>query len=352
MKKKKYYCLYPSGLNLDKILMNYPPDFNFNKDYLFWLISEVSTKLTYKMKEDDQDCWVRLCSSIMKYHPYSYNEHLKYLINEEANGGILWGKKYSKGKCFSYRLADKYFMNTLNVHEITDFKLLKYINKTRNQQVVSNNKFKKKYNFLAKYFESGQLKIDVNGALGENHNLFKSNPNPVEGLLKQRLNAIHITKISNENYSLTYSYKTDGRIHSLITNLNKDLRKYITYGDKKLAEVDVKSSVPTFFYYIIKELYNDRKNPDLIKILSNISGYHHMCEKRLKSIDIASIESFGSQILNGTFYESFYGDYKKNDSELELRKEVKKDILAMMFAGNSSFIKIFKKYSENITLIY
>jgi hypothetical protein len=333
MKKEKYSCLYPAGLHLEKTIKRIPPDFKYNLDYFYFLINEISIKSTYIMEENDWESWVGMCSSIMKKHPYKYNEHFKYLISEKTDGGILWGKKYSTGKCFSYRLATKYFMQTFKTYEITDYKLIKYINKSQNEKIISNNKFKKKYNFLAKYFESGLLKIDLKGAMDENYEIFKSgNCLPYEALLKQRLIAIQITRISNENYSLSYSYKTDGRIHSQITNLNKNLRKYMTYNGKRLTEVDIKSSVPTFFIYILKEILKEEKSDNLIKVINNISDYHHMCRKSLKSVDISEVESFGNHISNGTFYESFYGDYEKGIDKAQLRKKIKNNILSMMFA--------------------
>jgi len=79
MKKEKYSCLYPAGLHLEKTIKRIPPDFKYNLDYFYFLINEISIKSTYIMEENDWESWVGMCSSIMKKHPYKYNEHFKYL---------------------------------------------------------------------------------------------------------------------------------------------------------------------------------------------------------------------------------------------------------------------------------
>lgn len=353
MKREKYYCLYPKSLNLEKRIKEYKPDFDYNLDYFYFLLNRISKQSTFKIQKDEDDVWIPLCSNVLINHPYNYKKHLRYLLDELDSDKILWGNRYEVGKCYSYRLAPKYFNDNLKIYKITDKKLLKYLNKYYPKKVKTNNPFDKKYKFLSKYFKSGLLKINIDRAMQENERLYKCNwKDPVKASLKQRLNAIQIIDIANEDYKITHSHKTDGRIHTQLTYLNKNLRKYITYNGKRLAEVDIKSSVPTMLYYILKEFNKSRQKQDLLDIINSISNYHYMSIKGLQVNNYEEVISFGKEILNKGLYKLFYKDFEYLvNEESTLRDVVKEGILGMMNARSTKFKKIqkiFKRYFPSI----
>jgi len=298
---RNYICLKPINLDLEKRTKEFPPDFKFNLDYCYWLIGEIIKSTAYKLEMNEGEIWVPLCSSILLKHPYNYRKHLRYLCeNFPVLGNVLWRNEYSKGSCYSYRLAPFYFSEPIELYEINDNKLLRFINSKI--KLESNNEFKKSYNFLAKYFNTEKLKIDVDGALKKNRSLYAENKN----YKKHLLNALQVSQIANGEFSIKHTPRTDGRIHSQITRLSKPMRSFLNYEGKKLAEIDISGSVPTFLFYILSNI-NNTTNLHLDSIINYTKIYyrHYMFCKRVGELDFSEISSFGEKILSGTIYECF-----------------------------------------------
>jgi hypothetical protein len=365
----KYYCLIPENLSIEKMIKNSKPNFIYNTDYFYWIVSQIITRSTYRLDSEEKNEWISMCAEIMKKQPYSYRNHLRYLCsNFKKMDKVLLRKDFTTGRCYSYKLTAKYFNSKVKIYEIKDKNIIKHKRKiSKGKMVTYNNKFKKRYEFLAKYFSSGELKIDFKGAMKENNELYKSSYNdPNEALKKQRLNAIQITAILNEEYNLAYNDKTDGRIHTVVTRLSKPLRKFMTYKGQKFGEIDISSSVPTFLYFILKEI--NKPNPGKIfsKVIINnksIKSNHYIFQKSFESPNTIEVSSFGKEILEGTFYECFKKDvgemhrYEKSlkkdqyisenvrrifgrefDGDLkDLKKVLKKQLLSMMNAKPKNY---------------
>jgi hypothetical protein len=297
---KEYFIIIPVVLNLEKRLEKHPPNFIYCKDYFLWLIGEIIKKTAYKLESEEKNIWIPLCSQITKKHPYSYRNHLRYLCdNFPSIGNVLFRNDYRKGSCYSYRLAPYYFSEPVVISTINDKKMLKFLLKEK--LLESNNKFKKNYNFLGKYFNE-KLTINHNEANSKNIELFKKNLD----YRKHLLNAIQIKEIANRDFSIKYTHKTDGRLHHQITRLSKDLRKFLKYDGEELAECDLSASVPTILSYTLLNILNSNSIP-LNSVINKTKLYysHYMFCKNAVPLDIREIELFSKKILTGQFYESF-----------------------------------------------
>jgi len=281
---KDYRVLIPNTLCIQNRINKNPPNFDYNLDYFHYLIGLIAVKTVYNYKErydvnneivdiEEKEAYVSLCSDILNNNTYNYKKHIYYLCeNFSGIGNVLWRQDYAVGKCYSYKLSGHYALDPFVIYTIKDKKLLKYIKKNK-IKVQSSNKFKKSFNFLQKYFESEKLKIDVAGAVKTNNEIYEHNYliNPGIELLKQRLNAVQIAQIANEEYCIQFNPESDGRLHTNITRLNKKIRAFLTYNGKRLAEVDISASVPTILYYILREISNSEQlNPHLEKIFSEL----------------------------------------------------------------------------------
>ena len=298
---KTYYILKIKTLDLEKRSKQYPPDFIFNLEYAYWLINEILVKTAYKLENEETDIWIPLCSQILNRQPYNYQLHLRYLCeNFPSVGNILFRSPYKEGKCYSYRVAPYYFEDAIEVSEITDKKLLKYLGKQ--QKIKVNNAHKKHYNFLTKYFTDEKLKIDLKGSNGINFELYTRSLN----YQKHILNAVTIKEIANGEFNIKHS-KNDGRIHSQITRLQKQFRKFLSYDGKKLGEVDISASVPTFFYYILLNWSKEVESGHLTSIINQSTIYyrHYMFIKEFVSVDNSELSLFGELLLSGQFYNHF-----------------------------------------------
>jgi hypothetical protein len=285
-------------LNLEERLRKFPPDFKFNLDYAYWIVNLVLEKTAYRMEQKEEDIWVSLCSQVLKNHPYNYRNHIRYLCeNFSGSGGVLYRNDYQKGRCYSYRISPYYFGDAVDAYELKDKKLLKFVKSSIGVQ--SNNAFKKKYNFLAKYFCSGDLSIDLKDALWENRLDYKTN------YQKHLLRAIQATKIANGDYHLKHTPLSDGRIHSEITRLPKKFRKHLKFDGKRLGEVDISASVPTMLYLVL--LNWGQEHPHLRAVIHPEREYHchYMFLKSSLDLDMTEVEVFGQRLSEADFYDSF-----------------------------------------------
>lgn len=341
-------------IDLEERLRKFPPDFDFNLDYGYWLISEIIRETAYRLEQKEEDIWVPRCSDILIYHPYNYRSHLRYLgENFPGMGGILYRKDYQKGKCFAYRLSPFYGGEPVEASQVQDKKLLKFLSGAGTE---TNNALKKKYLFLAKYLNPDRLRIAIEPAIRENRLRYDGDLN----YTKHLLNALQAVNIANGNFHLKLTSQSDGRVHSEITRLPKVMRKYLRFDRQSLGEVDISASVPTFLFFILKS-GGEGKGKDLLgEIANSEKNYfcHYMSTKISVPIDIAEITSFGQRLFSGQFYDSFIeemlkihlvdesleeGEYfnkhvkemfdRKFDGDLaDLRAIMKKNILSMFNA--------------------
>lgn len=355
---KEYVVLKPSILNLDERIEKHPPEFNFNKDYCLWLISGIIAQTAYKLEKKEEDIWISVCSQIVKNTPYCYRGHLRYLCENFPNiGNVLFRKDYEKGRCFSYRLSPYYFGEEVEVVRITDKKMLKFLR--CDSLLESNNSFKKNYNFLGKYFNE-KLNIRQYEASNENKMLFRENCN----YQKHLLNAVAIVEMANKKFSVTYTDRTDGRLHHQITRLSKKLRRFLSYDGQKLAECDLSASVPTVFSYLLSNMNNGSEHLDNVINPSKYYYRHYMFCKRLVPPMNKEISLFREKVVSGQFYEAFIEGmhtihlfdkslkpdeyYMKNVKKMfnrefdgdmdDLRKVIKRNFLAMFNARPGHYL--------------
>lgn len=49
---KKYICIKPVNLELEKRIEKFPPNFDYNLDYFYYLINIILRKTAYKFKRN------------------------------------------------------------------------------------------------------------------------------------------------------------------------------------------------------------------------------------------------------------------------------------------------------------
>ena len=294
----KYFIIKPVTLNLEERIKKFPPDFKFNLDYAYWVINLVLEKTAYRSEEKEEDIWVSLCSRLLKTHPYDYRKHIRYLCeNFPGSGNVFFRNDYQKGKCYSYRISQFYSGDAVEAYQVTDKKLVNFLRLSTGVQ--SNNAFKKHYSFLAKYFSSDNLNIDLKEALWENRLRYRTN------YQKHLLGAVQAINIANGNYNLKHTSNSDGRVHSEITRLPKFFRKYLKYEGEKLGEVDISASVPTMLFLVLQNW--GREHPHLREVIHPGRKYYHhyMFLKSSVDLDFAEVSVFGKRLFEADFYDSF-----------------------------------------------
>ena len=369
----KYYIIKPHNLDLEARLKQFPPNFDFNIDFAHMVINDIIHANAYLPDADiNGNNFIQRSSVILKSFNRLYDKHMKYLCdNIPAVGNVLWRQNYSVGKCYSYKLAPFYQRKNLIVHALTDKNLIKKINNKIAVKIVKI--VPQKYAFLKGYLDPKNLTIQLDESMLRNDQLLATNNN----YKKYLLNMIEILKLQNGKFFMSHNSKTDGRIHSNITTSPKEFRKFMRYQGKIIAEVDIAASVPTFLYFILKNIKSDNKHiNNIINIKSNYYN-HYMLAKNTVNIDIKEIERFGKLILTGEFYQTLTDGFislesadkilkpntylmkavesmferKYNGNPNDLNKVVKKNILSMMNSKSSQYKNeqaVFKHHFPSI----
>ncbi len=352
---KEYYIAIPENMNLTKRLDEFLPNFDFNIDFGHFVINRILKSSSYLQEHDSN--YIQQCWDDLKIYNRNHRAHLRYLCNHVPEiGNILWRKDYKKGTCYSYKVAPDYENKPLRVVTITDKTILKQV---RKQRVVISNKLKKDYNFLVGYFDAKRLKVDFDNAIGYCNKQLKKGKKYTDYLKY----VYSIMAIQNGEYSLSYNPNTDGRVHTNITRFPKELRKFLKYDSKHLAEIDISASIPTFIYYLLSNI--STSNIHIDTIINNQSYLlQYMSTKNAVSIDSNEVQRFGQLVLQKKFYETFIDDfhsihlfdeslqpdeyYLENVKRLlgyefdgdidDLRDVVKKNILSMFNAKSGDYI--------------
>ncbi|AMA49651.1 hypothetical protein [Flavobacterium covae] len=239
---KTYTILKPKNLHLENRVNRFKPDFNFNfeKAYLLiYLVILFSNKKTNTKK-------VELYSKTLeKLFGKDYHKYINYLSeNFGGVGNILNRYPYSENHSFSYILRDYFYENGFEIVTITDYKLIKKYKKLFVRQKTSKN-IQKQYHFLLKHFKREKLTVH------NPQNAIDSIPFSERGKYIKKA-----FKIMKHEFSLVLKAKTDGRVHTNILRLKKELIKYLRYENESLVEIDVKSAVLFLLYLMLKMFQN------------------------------------------------------------------------------------------------
>ncbi len=374
---KEYHIIIPKKLNLEERLKEYPPDFEFNLDFAYFVISDILKQTAYKLQEEDypnirfEDIYIQQCADDLQLLNRNYRKHIRYLCeNFTGAGNILWREDYREGVCYSYKLAPYYEKGALKTVILKDKCLIKKI-KARSEFTVPN-RLKKTYNFLVGYIDPSRLKIRTENAFKYVSEQYKRD----RKYKNQLINLVKVLSLQNGEYFISYNSKTDGRIHTNITTFPKELRKFLRYDGKRLAEIDISSSIPSFLYFLLSNINTNNIHINNVITCSKAYFIHYMSVKSSTELDMKEIELFGKQVLSGGFYKGFIEDfhrahyiigklepdeyYLKNvkkicgrefDGDLkDLEKVVKKNMLSMLNAKPNKYlveeILFWKKFSS------
>jgi hypothetical protein len=246
----------------------------------------------------------------------------------------------------------------MTIQVITDSKLIKKIKQNKPSRI--DNKIRKQYPFLIQYIDPERLTLKMKEAVNYSTQQFSITKNHKNYLLE----LVKISDMKNGDFYMRYHPETDGRIHTNLTGFPKDLRKFLRYDEKRLGEIDISASIPTFLYYLMSNLNNE--NSIVYEVISSTKSYynHYMLVKSLIDIDSIEVEHFGNLIKSGGFYNYFIEEFhtiEKFDENLEpdeyflrevkriferdfdgdmedLRMVMKKNILAMLNAKPAQYL--------------
>ncbi|MBC5775736.1 hypothetical protein H8S95_16785 [Pontibacter sp. KCTC 32443] len=253
----------PAELDVNKLIQRKPPVEvkNFSKDKLLYIVGSIAYMQTYRHDLKIGGEYVPVSSAYLQNDAgiRNYNAYLKYLVD----AGVLKAINFVQGQHSTlYTLLAPYNRKTKAV-TLTDKKFIKSLERdTRKDEAI------KQFKNLWKWFAHGNLKIDREKALEHLHKTYPLNMTeeqksiflgdeywPEEDLSAKHHRMARIIETVHEGDPEKLPFVVDqtaGRLHTVLTSMNREFRRFLTYGGKQLASVDVKCCQP----YLTLLLFN------------------------------------------------------------------------------------------------
>jgi hypothetical protein len=216
-----------------------------------------------------------------------------------------------------------------------------------------------KYIYLSKWFNEN-LKIDRDAALEHIASTYMSDmesetdlKNKWESVRKCNSNHFNVENIHQQNFRFKCD-TTSKRIHSNLTNLSSDMRKFISYNNMRLINTDLKCSQPFFLTLLLsKDFYLDENcsklnlksieeyNPKELKSTKQIqNGIKEIITDTITLVNSKpdeenDIKAYIDEVQKGTLYEYFISRLLDKTQKNYTRDDAKKFIYRAFFSHNS-----------------
>ncbi|AZI38808.1 hypothetical protein EIB75_01250 [Epilithonimonas vandammei] len=361
--KIPFVTLYlPENLDIDQILQESPPTFKFKRDKFVYILDLIYSLPARKKKIiEDYTGYTPISKTILGAIIKDYRNHINFL----KEMGIVKESNYEVGVKSAGLMYSETYRTKLKPVNITYWPIIKNISYLRkNYDNTTTNELK----YLNNWFLKG-LDVDIDGAtnyLMEEYRKDLKNPEIKYPHLRLNSRLIPIERLYRSSLNpLFFVDKTAGRLHTNITQLKSELRKYIKYSGKILCSVDISNSQPYLLQTLLDTvLYNNnnmgdriiKTNPYFQTSESNIIMLTDLIDSVANADDVILFKKI---VSSGRFYEEFgkilidNGEIEETANFDELRKFVKDITFSTLFSKNSyeryiSTIKIFKDCFPNV----
>lgn len=296
LKHSGYFAMIPSNFDIDAHLNQYPvTDYMFvedntghirsvtqdgslsssqyfDKDRLIYIIGLISSIPARNKDSITEDGYVPINSKLIRNAFKDYHPYLDYLIRTGVlctDGQYIQGEK-SKG----YKFTEQYANVLLKRYDYPAFQgkveaIPQEVYSEENGTFITNT-ISKDYPYLSHWYLTQKLHIDKQAAVSYAQNLkqyklsqgiqsWDINKDKSNGEMTIRKHPLsqyqaalyNINSIDIEDYKVSIDTHVH-RLHSVITNIQKDYRNFLTYDGQELASIDIKNSQP----YLICALLN------------------------------------------------------------------------------------------------
>jgi hypothetical protein len=309
-------------------------------------------------KDKEMD-FVPINSRLVQRRVRNYRDYLDYLIDSAV---IVEDRQYirfvkSKGFQFTAKFDTKTKAVVLNkrslIKSLLEYKDIDYAVFNVNSYSPSVKKSiienpSRNLGYITKWLNH-KLTISLEDAtifLEQLRDEEKNNPEIINADRKFARRYTILLKFHKGNFLYNVDL-TAGRLHTVLTQIKGELRRFIRYDGKVLVSVDIVNSQP----YLATILLNSKKFTEhnildyILKINPNYKNpnYPIMLVKKIKKVtNSKNIRLFIEKIESGTFYEYFgeklieQGLIEKDLDMCKVRKIAKGSIFSAFFSPNNS----------------
>ncbi len=387
---KSIVAFIPESLDLDKLLKENPPEFNYHVDNFKYLLTLMYENYDTQKYDDYGDIYTNLNAKLLQCRIRNYREHLDYLKKHNI---IYENKQYIPGvKSRGFSFHNIFGVAKIKEVLITNQKLISKIDKfyyldDKNEVKLLNDELN--IDYITKWLNPKYLKIDYAKAeqylydLADKERLsekiresviqkFRKNKklynqkdieNGVELIVMNKFNCrLRVLTLFNKGIFNQIVDNTAGRLHTTLTQLKGDLRQFITFKNENLVAIDIVNSQPYLSYSLLSEesfvrnninekisLFNPRFNTS-----KNLVELNKLISNNTSKDDVLNFIEF---IKSGKLYEEF-GKILINKSIMkeheDYRKEAKTIIFSSFFSKNQTkrFIKEIQIFEKEFPSVY
>ncbi|KFC23651.1 hypothetical protein [Epilithonimonas lactis] len=347
----------PENLDIDQILQENPPQFNYCRDRFVYILNLIYTLPSRKKKNiEEYSGFTPISKKILGSTIKDYRAYIKYLVEQNV---VKEDKKYIPDiKCGGLRFTEAYgqtlYQKPIVITSWTLIKNITYLRKNYNKGQTQE------LLFLRKWFS--ELDVDIRGATKYLKREYRKDKSLLVKYPELRYNSrlLPIAKLHTKEVPLFFVDNTAGRLHTYITQLKSELRKFLTLKGKILHSIDISNSQPFLLQCLLdKEVFDrcnmseklDRIQPELNTIMLGV-----LIESISQEEDVLQYKKI---VSSGKFYGEFGALLKENgelDNSLtgtDLKACVKDITFASLFSKNkaikySKSIKIFERSFPNV----
>lgn len=283
---------------------------DFTYHYLYFCDTIGYLKYSHKKFRDTEYVNIHYKTMVSIISKYKYSEIVKNLL---AWGVIETDGLYQPGvKSIGYKLLPPYDRPNKTL-DIDDDRINMKLTKFKNKSIKELEKLPNPFQQLQ--MTNTWIKMDYKTASTYNNAFYITEPDSFNA------NLYSISAYIDSNYRIKVD-KSE-RVHTNLTNLKSDLRRFLTVQGERLGQVDITNSQPLFLYMVIK---NNPNIPDNEK------------------------NAYKALVEGGRFYEFFMD---KLHLPVNRRKEAKEMTYKYIFYGengnyDNKYLKIFRDEFPNI----
>lgn len=346
--------ILPNNFDIEAHLAQYPPNqygfinskLRFTEDKIYYFLSLLSTIPARNKDLIDEEGWVPInmkyirnnIKDIKLYRDYLVNTHVlecnNHYIPQVKSLCYRWSKNYihSEFQIHHVRCSheeDAYFIQ----EEAEEKPVPPYLHHWYNDKKLAIDPIVWQYaKAICKYKMADKSTWDKNSNTNQ-----QKNPH-----IQYMAALVNLSKIKNNRYEVHID-NTVHRLHSVITNLQKDYRNFLTYNKQELASIDIKNSQPYLacallnpdFWHVnnklslsLYSLSEDIQKPiTTVAIPLKVENFFHNCTDE-------DFKQYKEVVANGILYETMVEICQNSLQQSISRKEAKTLMFYLLFSSN------------------
>jgi hypothetical protein len=374
--KAGIYSLLPENLNIDQHFSVYPPDrygfesnLEFQKDKVLYILGLLLSIPARNKSIISDNGFVPFSAKLLNNNITDYRAYISYLCDtcviEVYNEGAYVVGESSK----RYRWCEQY-RNSKLIKVYTDCGVREFNKKKKTvtveefkRSLLSSHESLATYPYLSYWYNTDKLRVDYDAACEYAYFVRKNlldkgkehwEDNKDKGCKKNPYTQCYaiiwnLDKLKEQNYEAQINDNVH-RLYSVLTNMQKVYRKFLSYDSQELVSIDIKNSQPYISCLLLNKDFWATNSPlplsfnklprniiDSIRVRNKKDDSYPIVEDIndfFNNLDTTDIETFKEIVASGKMYETIK-EWTLNEEGVTIdRDKAKVTIFLLFFSSN------------------